>query len=167
MDLNISLYIERSENELDLANVIYIVTSDENLQKGIFHLDKVQTFYSGVIAHSYYSIFYAAKAYLLAKGIRTKPPSEHKKTYTQFRKLAFKGVIKKDLLKVYEEEYVKAETLLAIFKSERKKRGHFTYQRIAQANKEPAEKSMSNAGLFFKHINRLCENYSKEKNRES
>lgn len=33
----------------------------------------------------------------------------------------------------------KAETLLKIFKSERKKMGHFTYQRIAQANKEPAE----------------------------
>lgn len=159
MDSNISLYIERSENELDLANVIYIVTSGEKLQKEIFHLDKVQTFYSGVIAHSYYSIFYAAKAYLLIKGIKTKPPSEHKKTYVQFRKLASKGVIKEDLLKAYEEEYIKAEILLRIFKSERKKRGHFTYQKLAQANKEPAEKSMSNAGIFFKHINKICENY--------
>lgn len=132
------------------------------MQKEIFHLDKVQTFYSGVIAHSYYSIFYAAKAYLLTKGIKTKAPNEHKNTYFQFRKLALKGIIKRDLLKVYEEEYVKAETLLRIFKSERKKRGYFTYQRLAQANKEPAEKSKSNAGLFFKHINRLCEDYSRE-----
>ena len=164
MDSNISLYIERSENELDLANVIYIVTSDEKLQREIFHIDKVQTFYSGVIAHSYYSIFYAAKAYLLTKCMQTKPPSEHKKTYVQFRKLVFKGIIKKDLLKAYEEEYIKAENLLRIFKSERKKRGHFTYQRLAQANREPAEKSISNARIFFKHINRLCENYIKKEN---
>ena len=164
MDSNISLYIERSENELDLANVIYIVTGDEKLQREIFHLSSVQTFYSGVIAHSYYSIFYAAKAYLLTKGIKTRPPSEHKNTYHQFRKLTFKGIVKRDLLKAYEEEYIKAETLLRIFKSERKKRGHFTYQKLAQANKEPAEKSISNAGIFFKHINRLCENYLKKEN---
>ena len=141
---------------------VYIVTGDEKLQKEIFHLDNVQTFYSGVIAHSYYSIFYAAKAYLLVKGIKTKPPSEHKKTYVQFKNLLSKGIIEKDLLNAYEEEYVKAETLLGIFKSERKKRGHFTYQRLAQANKEPAKKSMSNAGIFFKHINRLCQNHMKK-----
>ena len=159
MDLNISLYLERSENEIDLANIIYIVTNNEKLQKEIFHLDKIQSFYSGAIAHSYYSIFYAAKAYLLTKGIRTKPPSEHWKTYFEFKKLVIKGIIRKDLLKLYEEEYIKAERLLGIFKSERMKRGHFTYQKIAQANKEPAEKSMLNAELFFKHVNKLCEKY--------
>ena len=156
MDLNISLYIERSENELDLANVISIVTTDEKLQKEVFSLEKVQTFYSGVIAHSYYSIFYAAKAYILMKGIKTRPPSEHRQTYFKFRELVIKGLVGKDLLKAYEQEYEKAETLLKIFKSERKKRGHFTYQRIAQANKEPADISIKNAGLFYKHIYKLC-----------
>ena len=158
MDLNISLYLQRSENEIDLANVVYIVTNDKKLQKEVFHLEKVQTFYSGVITHSYYSIFYAAKAYLLSKGIKTSPPSEHKKTFEHFRNLARRGVIRNDLLKIYEQEYIKAETLLKIFKSEKGKRGHFTYQRIAQANKEPAEVSMKNAGIFFKYINKLCEN---------
>ncbi len=157
MDLNISLFIERSENELDLAGVIYLVTSDEKLQKETFHLKKVQTFYSGVIAHSYYSIFYAAKAYLLMKGIKTRPPSEHKETYIKFKELVAKGLVKKDLLKYYQEEYEKAETLLKIFKTEKQKRGHFTYQKIAQANKEPAHHSMKNAGLFFKNIYHLCE----------
>ncbi len=156
MDLNISLFIERSENELDLASVIFVVTSDEKLQKEIFHLKKVQTFYSSVIAHSYYSIFYGAKAYLLMKGIKTRPPSEHKETYMRFKELVARGLVKKDLLKAYQEEYEKAETLLKIFKNERQKRGHFTYQKIAQANKEPAQLSMKNAGLFFKNILLCC-----------
>lgn len=159
MDSGIKLFIERSRNEMDLANVVYIVTGNKRLQIEEFHLDKAQTFYSGVITHSYYSIFYAAKAYLLMKGIKTRPPSEHKKTFGHFRDLASKGVIKNDLLRIYEQEYIKAEELLRIFKSEKGKRGHFTYQRIAQANKEPADKSMKNAGIFFKHIYNLCEKH--------
>ena len=93
----------------------------------------------------------------MTKSIRTKPPSEHKKTFIHFRRLAAQGVIKNDLLRIYEQEYIKAETLLHIFKSEKGKRGHFTYQRIAQANKEPAEKSIGNSKLFFKHIYNLCD----------
>ncbi len=159
MDSDIKLFIERSKNEMDLANVVYIVTGNKRMQIEEFHLDSAQTFYSGVIAHSYYSIFYAAKAYLLMKGIKTRLPSEHKKTFDHFRDLASKGVIKKDLIKIYEQEYIKAEELLRIFKSEKGKRGHFTYQRIAQANKEPSDISMKNAGIFFKHIYNLCEKH--------
>ena len=158
MDSGIKLFIDRARNELDLANVIYIVTGNRRMQIEEFHLKQAQTFYSGVITHSYYSIFYAAKAYLLMKGIRTSPPSEHRQTFLHFKELAKKGVIRDDLIRIYEQEYIKAETLLKIFKSEKGKRGHFTYQRIAQANKEPAEASMKNAGIFFKHINKLCEN---------
>ena len=95
--------------------------------------------------------------YLLSKGIKTSPPSEHKKTFEHFRNLARAGVIRNDILKIYEQEYKKAETLLKIFKSEKGKRGHFIYQRIAQANKEPAEVSMKDSGIFFKHINKICE----------
>jgi hypothetical protein len=51
---------------------------------------------------------------------------------------------------------VKAETLLGIFKREKGKRGEFTYQKLAQANFDPANKSMENAKFFFKHINSLC-----------
>lgn len=32
-----------------------------------------------------------------------------------------------------------------------------TYKRLAQANEEPAEESISNAKIFFKNINALCE----------
>ena len=46
---------------------------------------------------------------------------------------------------------IKAEDLLEIFKTEKKKRGDFTYNTIAQANVSPANESVKNAKLFFKH----------------
>ena len=157
MDSVTKLLLERSENEIDLARVIFATTQDKKLQKEVFHLEKTQTFYSGVIAHAYYSIFYAAKAYLLSKGIKTYPPEEHKKAFLHFKKLTEQGEIDKELLKLYTDAFVKAETLLGIFKVERQKRGHFTYQRLAQANKEPAEESLKNAEVFFKHIFNMCD----------
>lgn len=72
MDSKVKLYIERGENEIDLANVIFKVTEDKQLQKESFNLSKTQTFYSAVISHCYYSIFYLAKAYLLNKGVDIK-----------------------------------------------------------------------------------------------
>ncbi len=156
MDSEVKLLLERAENELDLAKVIFILTENKNLQSEIFHLDKTQTFYSSVISHSYYCIFYSAKAYLLMKGIKTDAPEVHKKTFEAFKKFVNKGIVSKELLKLYEEVLIKAETLLGIFKSEKRKRGEFTYQRIAQANKEPANQSLENAKTFFSNIYRIC-----------
>ncbi len=48
---------------------------------------------------------------------------------------------------------VRAETLLEIFKTEKRKRGDFTYNTIPQANVEPAEESIKNAKEFIKHCN--------------
>ena len=81
MDSNIKLLLERAENELDLAKVIFTTTEDKSIQTEVFHLNKIQTFYSSVISHSYYCIFYSAKAYLLMKGIKTEAPEVHKKTF--------------------------------------------------------------------------------------
>jgi len=47
---------------------------------------------------------------------------------------------------------VRAGELLKIFKDEKWKRGHFTYQTIPQANKEPAKQSIKNASYFLKNI---------------
>lgn len=90
------------------------------------------------------------------KGIVTKAPEEHKKTYDEFKKLVFQGIVDKELLELYEDVLIKAEKLLGIFKIEKKKRGEFTYQRIAQANLEPAKESLENAKTFLKHIYDLC-----------
>lgn len=79
------LYLERSENELNLADIIMKISSDKTLQLEKFDITKEDTYFSEVISHAYYSIFYCAKAYLLLKGIKTMPPSEHKKAYDCFK----------------------------------------------------------------------------------
>lgn len=151
MDSLAKIYLERAENELVLSETLFKVSSNTKLQKDL-EIEKSTTFYSAVITHAYYSIFYCAKAYLISKKVKTRPPEEHKKTYNEFANFVKKGVIDKELLKIYEEILVKAENLLDIFKSEKKKRGHFTYKKLPQANKEPAHKSLENATKFFKSI---------------
>ena len=156
MDSDTKLYLERAGNELKLAEIIMQMSINKDLQTKIPTIDKPDTYFSSVISHAYYSIFYTAKAYLIMKGIITKAPEEHKKTYNEFRRLVSQGVVDKELLRLYEEVLVKAEELLGIFKIEKKKRGEFTYQRIAQANLEPAKESLENAKNFLKHIYDLC-----------
>ena len=156
MDLNYNLYLERANNEIKLADIVILVSNNKDLQINIFKIEEPETYYSAVISHAYYCIFYSAKAYLLKKGIKTKPPEEHKKTYDEFKILVQKGIVDDELLKLYEEVLIKAETLLGIFKTEKKKRGKFTYQKLSQANLEPANQSLEKAKTFFKHINDLC-----------
>ena len=50
---------------------------------------------------------------------------------------------------------VRAEELLKIFSKEKGKRGKFTYQKLPQANQEPAKESLDNALFFFKNINKI------------
>ncbi|HLC86707.1 MAG TPA: HEPN domain-containing protein [Candidatus Nanoarchaeia archaeon] len=157
MDLNYNLYTERANNEIKIAEIILVISKNKDTQVNLFKIEEPETYYSAVISHSYYCIFYSAKAYLAKKGIKTEAPEEHKKTYDEFKKLVELGIVTKDLLKIYEEILVKAETLLGIFKTERKKRGAFTYQKLSQANLEPANKSLENAKTFFKSIKNLCE----------
>ncbi len=151
------LFLERAENELDLAGVILRVTTDIELQRKAFHLSRTQSFYSGVITHSYYAIFYGAKAYLSSKDVATTSPNVHKKTFEAFKRFVEKGIVDVELLTLYRKTLLKADVLLGIFQSEKKKRGHFTYQSLAQANHKPAEDSLNNAKRFFKHIFNLLE----------
>lgn len=157
MDSEYKIYLERSRNELNLAGIIIKLSINQEIQVDVFNASLIDTYFSSVISHSYFCIFYAAKAYLLKKGIKTKFPEEHKKAYLEFKKLVEKGIIDVELLKIYEKMIIRAETLLGIFQLEKHKRGRFTYQKLSQANQEPAKESIDNAGLFFKHINSLCE----------
>ena len=155
MDLLYKLYLERAENELNLSLIILKISEDKDVQLSVFGM-KPDTYYSAAISHAYYCIFYAAKAYLLMKGIKTEPPEEHRKTYDEFARLAEEGVIDIELLKIYESIYIKADILLNIFELEKVKRSRFTYKRMPQANQEPAQESVKNAQFFFKHIYALC-----------
>jgi uncharacterized protein (UPF0332 family) len=156
MDSEHKIYLARAENELNLSVMVQKISDDKKLQVEIFRM-KEDTYYSATISHAYYSIFYAAKAYLLLKGIKTEAPNEHKKTFEEFSKLVDKGVVDIELLRIYQSMLIKADTLLHIFGLEKGKRGKYTYRRIPQANQEPAQESIRNAQAFFNNMFRLCE----------
>jgi len=156
MDFEYKIYLARAQNELNLSMMVLQISDDKNMQVEVFAM-KEDTYYSAVISHAYYSIFYAAKAYLLLKGIKTSAPEEHKKTFEEFSKLVDKGTVDIELLRIYQNMLIRADTLLHIFELEKGKRGKFTYRRIPQANQEPAQESISNAKTFFSSIYQLCE----------
>ena len=160
MDFAYKICLARAQNELNLSIMVQRISDDQKMQIEIFGI-KEDTYYSAVISHAYYSIFYAAKAYLLLKGIKTKAPEEHRKTFGEFSKLVDKGTVDVELLKIYQAMLIKADTLLHIFELEKGKRGNFTYRRIPQANQEPAQESIRNATLFFSNLFRLCEENSR------
>ena len=155
MDSQVEIFIKRANNELLVAEALRKL-SEEIKYKGEFSIPQNETFYSSVISHSYYAIFYAAKAILLTKNIRTTSPNIHRTTYDLFDKTFVKtGVLDKKLLQIYTDIVVKAGDLLEIFKDEKWKRGNFTYQVIAQANKTPADDSLRNAKLFVANISKV------------
>lgn len=157
MDLNHKLYLERGKNEIQLGRIIFQVSNEKDIQLDIFKVSEPDTYFSSVITHAYYCIFYSAKAYLIKRGIKTEAPEEHKKTYEEFKKLVDEGTIDVELLNIYEKMIIRSESLLGIFKIEKKKRGEFTYQKLPQANLEPAQESLKNAEIFFRHTYNLCE----------
>lgn len=152
------LFISRAENEINAAQVLFLVSNDKEMQKISFRLKKQFTFYSATISHAYYCIFYAAKALLAKEGITTGQPNVHKKTLEAFEKCLVKtGKLDVQLLIIYKEMLIRADTLLDIFSRERGKRGHFTYQKLPEANEAPAEESIRNAKIFFRTASTLLE----------
>lgn len=157
MDSLVKLYLERAENELALAKIIFRLTTEERIQEEIFEVSSPLTFYSAVISHAYFAIFYTAKSYLLTKGVKTKPPEEHRKVFEAFKRLVEDGVVDVELLQLYEKVMLRADTLLSILKVEKGKRGKFTYRQLPQANRNPARESLEHAGVFFKHLYNLSQ----------
>jgi len=152
MDSMVEIYLERANNEILAAESLKKL-SEELKSKEEFELPENITFYSSVISHSYYSIFYAAKAILLTKGIKTSSPKVHSKTYDKFKKhFVETGILDVKLLEIYKKIVIRADELLEIFKDEKWKRGNFTYNTLPQANKEPAENSLSNAKTFISNV---------------
>lgn len=152
MDSKVSLLIDRAENELLTSQALKKISENDTLKKDI-ELPLSTTFYSSVIAHAYYSIFYVAKAALSNINVEIGAPNVHKKAFVQFKKhFIDTNLLDKHLLELYEDAKVKAEDLLQIMEDEKKKRGNFTYRTFPQANKEPAEESLKNANNFIIHI---------------
>jgi uncharacterized protein (UPF0332 family) len=111
MDSTIKNYIERSQNEMIVAESLKKL-SEDNQAKKFFQINDVDTFYSSVISHAYYAIFYATKAILLTKGITTSSPNIHKKTFENFKKeFVDTGILDVKLLEIYKKLVIRAETL--------------------------------------------------------
>ncbi len=156
MDSMARIFMDRARNELYAAGALKKLSEDDNA-KVEFQVPLSITFYSAVISHAYYAIFYSAKAVLLAKGITTESPEIHKKTYDSFEKhLVATGEIDARLLQMYRTIVVRADYLLGIFKDEKWKRGNYTYNTIPQANMEPAEDSLRNAKDFVAHMEKMA-----------
>jgi uncharacterized protein (UPF0332 family) len=118
MDGLVELYLQRAENELVAAQVLFEVSRNPILQKEL-KLERDFTFYSDVIGHAYYCIFNSAKAILLTEGIRTYPPDLHRKTIDAFEKyLVNTGKLDVQLLNLYRKSIVQAEELLGIYSLE-------------------------------------------------
>ncbi len=152
MDSKVKLYMERSENELRLAKSLLALSGNADIKKQL-GAESDDTFYSAVISHAYYAIFYAAKALLLTKGIDTKPPEIHRKTIDEFKKqFVDTGMLDFELLKIYRQMIITADELLHLFGREKWKRGHFTYTTLPQANRPFADESVENAKKFLQNI---------------
>ena len=157
MDSMVKLYINRAENEIVVAEKLKEL-SDLDDVRVFMQIPRDMTFYSAVISHSYYSIFYAAKAILLTKGFRTDSPEVHKKTLDMFKEhFVDTGILDLKLLGIYKKMIIRADELLQIFKEEKRKRGDFTYKTLPQTNQEPAEDSLNNAKFFVSNIRKIIE----------
>lgn len=151
----ITLNFNRAENELKHAETMFKISESKKLKPELDLLDE-DTFYSGVISHAYYSIFFAAKALLMNSKIKTRAPNIHKATLDAFSySFIINGKLDFELLKIYKSAIVRADSLLGLFVSEKEKRGQFTYQKLPDANKEPANESIKNAAAFLTHIKKV------------
>ncbi len=155
MDSEVKFLLERADNELLAAKALKRI-SEEDVLKNNLAVPAKTTFYSSVINHSYYSLFYSARAALLNAGIKISAPFIHNKAYDEFKRIFVgSGKLDKHILEAYEKMLIRAEDLLQIMKDEKSKRGKFTYKTFPQANKDPAEDSMHNATLFVSHIKNM------------
>lgn len=166
MDGIVDIYLDRALNEIKAAQILFEISNDKN-KKLSFKIDEESTFYSSVISHSYYSIFFASQAILRFKEIKVTGSNIHKKTYEAFEEHLVKtGFLDKSFLEIYKTLIICAEDLLNIFDKEKSKRSKFTYQTLPQANFGPSNSSIENAKKFLSNIIKVIE-VERKKQKES
>lgn len=152
---NIKLNLSKAENELKQAEAIFKISENDALKERL-ELLETDTFYSGVISHAYYAIFFAAKALLIKGKIATKIPNIHKATLDAFSYyFILNGKLDMEFLRLYRSAIIKADALLSLFVSEKEKRAEFTYKTLPDANKIPAAESLENANKFLTNIKKI------------
>ena len=68
MDSKVEMFLKRARSEIDTAEILFLVSKNKE-QKNSLNISEESTFYSGVIYHAYYAIFYCAKALLDRKSV--------------------------------------------------------------------------------------------------
>lgn len=68
MDSEANILLERTEHEILIAERLKRLSEYPEAKK-MLDVPAMTTFYSAVISHAYYAIFYSAKAYLVKKGV--------------------------------------------------------------------------------------------------
>lgn len=107
------------------------------------------------VIHIQCMVLDSAKSYLIFKKTSLPEQGQHNAVYQIFKRHVKNGELDKELLRIYEDAKVKAEVLLSILEDEEGKRTQYTYKTLPQANREPAEISISNAKLFISYIRRI------------
>lgn len=153
---NIKLNLIKAENELKHAEAVFKISFNDSLKREL-ELLETDTFYSGVISHAYYAIFFAAKALLIKEKIITKSPNIHKATLDAFSYYyILSGKLDVKILLLYKSAIIKADALLSLFVSEKEKRAEFTYKTLPDANRIPAKESLDNANKFLINIKKIA-----------
>ena len=105
------LLLKRAENEIVTAEKLKRMSEDSET-KTFMEVPKDMTFYSAVISHSYYAIFYSVNALLLTRGMKTSAPSVHLKTFKAFKKqFVNTGILDKKLFEIYRGPSCKSRHL--------------------------------------------------------
>lgn len=126
----VKLHLEKAYTKLNSARILY-----ENKS------------YEDSVSRAYYSMFHAAKAVLLLKGIK---PKKHK------------SVIQKFGLEFVNEGYV-SEMLGKAFSTAKEDREYAEYDVYVEISQEEAEITINDAELFLEAIENVVEDLEKNK----
>lgn len=162
-------FLANSKKSFDSAKVLKDISDDSKLQETLGYPNFDGSLWT--INASYYSMFYMARALLESSGIKIKSDSSTQSIHQiVFQALVYFFYINKRLEKKLIEDFreaiqesgeilgkEKAKKLVEEYKSEKDKRGIFTYElgQIAMQNK--AKTSLERAKFFNQEIRKLIE----------
>ncbi len=148
----ISLMVKKANNNLKFAKTT-LALCENNEVKDSLGLQEKDSFYDWVIVVAYYAMFHITQALLATKKIKITNIRVHEATLYAFaHNFILTKELEDELFFTYEDAEAKAEELFTSLSEERRKRGKFTYERLPQANKEPAEESITHATEFVREI---------------
>ena len=162
-------FLTNSKRSFDSAKVLKDISDDSKLQETLGYPNFDGSLWT--INASYYSMFYMARALLENSGIKVKSDSSTQSIHQMvFQALVYFFYINKRLERKLIEDFreaiqesseilgkEKAKKLVEEYKSEKDKRGIFTYElgQIAMQNK--AKTSLERAKFFNQEIRKLIE----------